>query len=256
LRRLEQEAGVTADTDTPSRTRTLIPKMVHLGVADADRAAGFYREVLGWQTERVEWRGHVRHYVLGDFAVRPCVTDEPGAPAVQLGFEVADVVEAARRVETAGGRVVTDEVEENGRFVAARDDQGVAIAFWNYGRVNPPPPGGWPPIGGLSYFAIQLPDLERGVDFYGRVLGWAFEDEGVPGYRHVADHVEPVAMGISGGADPAVALYFIVDDLESAAARVRDLGGETGEHAVTGPMATIECRDDEGNRFWIAVPAG
>jgi predicted enzyme related to lactoylglutathione lyase len=98
--------------------------------------------------------------------------------------------------------------------------------------------------------------LERGVDFYGRVLGWAFEDEGLPEYRHVADHVEPVAMGISGGAGPAVALYFIVDDLEAAAARVRDLGGETQERAVTGPMATIECRDDEGFTFWVAVPAG
>jgi predicted enzyme related to lactoylglutathione lyase len=255
LRRLEQEAGMPTDIATPTDTRTLIPKMVHLGVSDADRAARFFSEVLGWTTERVEYRGHVRHYVLGDFAVRPCITDEVAAPPVQLGFEVADVAQAVARVEAAAGRIVVDDVEETGRFVAARDDQGVALAFWNYGPPSPPPPGGWPPVGGLAYFAIHVPDLERGTAFYGRVLGWAFEPPDLPDYRHVADHVEPVAMGILGNARPGIALYFIVDDLDSAAARVSALGGEVHERAQTGPMETIECRDDQGLSFRIAVPA-
>jgi predicted enzyme related to lactoylglutathione lyase len=243
------------DIETPTGTRTLIPKMVHLGVGDADRAADFLREVLGWQTERVEWRGHVRHYVLGDFAVRPCITDEPDAPPIQLGFEVADVAAAVARVEQAGGRIVVDETEDTGRFTAARDDQDIALAFWHYGPPSPPPLAGWPPVGGLAYFAIHVPDLERATAFYGRVLGWTFEDSDVPDYRHVADHVEPVAMGIVGNASSRVALYFIVDDLDAAAARVRSLGGEVRRRSRTGPMETIECRGDQGISFNIAVPA-
>lgn len=243
------------DIETSPGTRTLIPKMVHLGVADADRAARFFGEVLGWQTERVEWKGHVRHYVLGDFAVRPCITDELDAPPVQLGFEVADVVASVARVDDAGGRIVVDNVEETGRFVAVRDDQDVALGFWNYGPPSPPALGGWAPVGGLAYFAIHVPDLERGTEFYGRVLDWTFEDADLPDYRHVADHVEPVAMGILGDARPGVALYFIVDDLEAAAATVRALGGEVHERSRTGPMETIECRDPEGLAFHIAVPA-
>lgn len=254
LRRLEEEAGMTTDVDALV-TRTLIPKMVHLGVADADHTARFFNGALGWRTERVEYRGHVRHYVDGDVAVRPCITDEPGAPLIQLGFEVHDVATFADRVEAAGGSIVTDEIESTGRHLAARDDQGVPVAFWNYGPLGPRPAGGWAPPGGLTYFAIRLPDLERGAAFYNRVLGWQYEDAGVPDYRHVADHVEPVAMGIVGGTDPGVALYFVVDDLDDAAARVRALGGDTGARAITGPMDTIECRDDRGLPFWIAVPA-
>jgi predicted enzyme related to lactoylglutathione lyase len=243
------------DIETSTVTRTLIPKMVHLGVADADRAARFFGDVLGWQTERVEWKGHVRHYVLGDFAVRPCITDELDAPPIQLGFEVADVAAAVARVEAAGGRIVVDDVEETGRFVAVRDDQDVALGFWNYGPPSRPPLAGWPPVGGLAYFAIHVPELERGIEFYGRVLDWTFEDADLPDYRHVADHVEPVAMGILGGASPGVALYFIVDELDVAAAMIRSLGGEVSERSRTGPMETIECRDDQGLSFNIAVPA-
>jgi predicted enzyme related to lactoylglutathione lyase len=254
LRRLEQEIGMTTDID-PLVTRTLIPKMVHLGVTDADHTARFFEEALGWETERVEYRGHVRHYVGGDVAVRPCITDEAGAPPVQLGFEVHDVATFVGRVKAAGGSIVTDEVEDTGRYVAVRDDQGVPVAFWNYGPLAARPPGGWAPPGGLTYFAIRLPDLERGTAFYNRVLGWQYEDEDDPDYRHVADHREPVAMGILGSADPGVALYFLVEDLEAAAARIRALGGATGVHAITGPMDTIECRDDRGLPFWIAVPA-
>jgi predicted enzyme related to lactoylglutathione lyase len=255
LRRLEQEAGMPTDLAAPTLTRTLIPKMVHLGVSDADRAARFFGEVLEWQTERVEYRGHVRHYVLGDFAVRPCITDEPGAPPVQLGFEVADVAASVARVLGAGGRIVVDDVEETGRFVAARDDQDVALAFWNYGPPSPPPLGGWPPVGGLAYFAIHVPDVERGIEFYGRVLDWTFEDPEPADYRHVADHVEPVAMGIRGDARPGIWLYFIVRDLDAAVASIRALGGEVLDRSRTGPMDTVECRDDQGLSFRIAIPA-
>jgi predicted enzyme related to lactoylglutathione lyase len=100
-----------------------------------------------------------------------------------------------------------------------------------------------------------VPDLERGAEFYGRVLDWTFEDPDVPDYRHVADHVEPVAMGIRGNAAPGIALYFIVGDLDAAAASVRALGGQVLDPSRTGPMETIECRDDQGLSFRIAIPA-
>jgi predicted enzyme related to lactoylglutathione lyase len=246
---------MTQDLTAP-RTRIVIPKMVYLGSDDPDRAAGFLAEVLGWRTERVEYRGHVRHYVLGDFAVRPCITDEPGASAVQLGFEVQDVAATAQLVEGLGGSVTQDDLDdEEGPFVAVRDNQNIALSFWAGPSPREFDQQGWAPPGGIAYFAICVPDLERATTFYGRLLGWPFENLGDPAYRHVADHVAPVAMGIVGGAaEPRIALYFIVTDLKAAASAVSALGGSAGEPYPTGPMLAVDCHDDRGLSFSIAVP--
>ncbi len=252
---------ISGDLDTqtvhpgPIVPRVPVPAMVHLGVGDADRAAWFFGEVLAWETERREYRGHVRHYVLGEWAVRPCITDEVGAPAVQLGFQVGDVEAMARRVEDLGGVVVRDELDdEEGPFVGVLDDQGVALAFWHTEHGHRVEQHGWAPPGGLSYFAILVPDVERASSFYGDLLGWPFEIVDAPSYRHVGDHVEAVAMGVLGGSPaPGVALYFIVADLEAVASRVRALGGAAGETYVTGPMQAVDCHDDQGLSFSIAV---
>jgi predicted enzyme related to lactoylglutathione lyase len=255
LRRLELERTMEPEQSEALAIRVAVPAMVHLGVGDADRAARFFGEVLGWETERAEYRGHVRHYVLGELGVRPCITDEPGVPDVQLGFQVEDVAGTARLVEELGGTVVQDLLDDDeGPFVAVRDDQGVGLAFWPRGgqRVEPQ---GWAPPGGLAYFAIQVPDVERATTFYGRLLGWPFETVGVPQYQHVADHLGGVAMGILGGEPAAgVALHFIVADLDAAAAKVIALGGTAGEPHPTGPMLAVDCRDDQGLPFSVAIP--
>ncbi|MFC8872169.1 VOC family protein [Streptomyces sp. NPDC057148] len=113
-----------------------------------------------------------------------------------------------------------------------------------------------------SFFELGVADPERGRAFYVGLFGWALEPGptgrgfsigtgGVPGGLHGAD----------AGASPYV--FFRVDDLDAALARVRELGGsvegqgEEGEEdaasaARFGRFAL--CRDDQGSAFGLHEP--
>jgi predicted enzyme related to lactoylglutathione lyase len=57
-----------------------------------------------------------------------------------------------------------------------------------------------------------------------------------------------------GGDASGPELYFMVDDLEAAVARVRELGGEADEPQPTEGGRFSSCRDDQGARFGIWAP--
>jgi predicted enzyme related to lactoylglutathione lyase len=63
------------------------------------------------------------------------------------------------------------------------------------------------------------------------------------------------------GGDEAASpyLFFAVEDIEAAAERVRELGGEAefNEHSGPGPSGTFAfCRDDQGSYFGLHQPPG
>jgi predicted enzyme related to lactoylglutathione lyase len=61
--------------------------------------------------------------------------------------------------------------------------------------------------------------------------------------------------GIHGGQSAAeVRIYFRVDDIEAAAARVRALGGEVLSIDEYESGGNAECRDDQGLRFDLFRP--
>jgi uncharacterized protein len=114
--------------------------------------------------------------------------------------------------------------------------------------------------GEVSFFSVGVGDLARARAFYGELLGWAFEEVsgglvisggGVPGGVHGGDE----------GAHPY--LFFRVDDLDAALARVTGLGGarvpvgdeghgDGEEVARFGRFAL--CRDDQGSTFGLHEP--
>ncbi len=123
----------------------------------------------------------------------------------------------------------------------------------------------------VKLFRVILPvtDIEQAARFYGPVLG----DEGrrvSPG-RHYFDCegttlacYDPAADGDSSVAAPNPEyLYFAVDDVEAAYARVQEAGGtlESLDDTEVGPMGEIVvrpwgersfyARDPFGNRFCI-----
>lgn len=107
--------------------------------------------------------------------------------------------------------------------------------------------------GDLVYYWIPVPDAERAKAFYGEVLGWEFEAGRAPDGLQVTN-TEPHA-GISGSSEAShPQVCFMVDDLEAAMEKVRDLGGKTGEPQPGGPGRSVECRDDQGTSFhlWAA----
>ena len=252
-RRLEEELGMTARADDTSPTLGGVLAMVHLGVADADRAMRFYGPLFGWEAERVEVDGHVRHYVTNTTGVQPVLVGEPGYPEVRLGFHVDDPAAARSTVEALGGSIESVDPEE-GRWFLAADPAGTPIVCWRPdGRYDDRRT--WSPVRGeLQYFQIDVPDAAPVLPFYAALLGWAFEDNPAPDYVHVAGHDAPVANGIqSAAAEARVRLFFEVGDLGEGEDLVGSLGGTVGERYEWGPMEAVACTDDQGTRFVLSV---
>jgi uncharacterized protein len=117
--------------------------------------------------------------------------------------------------------------------------------------------------GELALFEIGVQDPERGRAFYGDLLGWRFE----PGPSGAGFVIEaPNVPGGMHGSDPEAApyLFFAVDDMDAALARVRELGGSVEEADVEGDEQSVArfgrfqlCRDDQGSPFGLhQKPAG
>lgn len=251
-RRLEEELDMTSVDDTTTPV-TGVLAMVHLGVADADRAMRFYGPLFGWEAERVEVDGHVRHYVTNAAGVQPVLVGEPGYPEVRLGYHVDDPAAARATVERLGGTVESVDPDE-GRWFLAADPAGTPLVLWRPdGRYDDRRT--WSPSRGeLQYFQIDVPDADAVLPFYAALLGWAYEDNPAPDYVHVASHQAPVANGIQSAASEArVRLFFEVGDLDAGEELVRSLGGAVGERYEWGPMEAVACTDDQGTRFVLSV---
>ena len=114
--------------------------------------------------------------------------------------------------------------------------------------------------GEVAFFELGVEDVRRGRAFYEGLFGWRFETGpsgegftigtgGVPGGMHGGDK----------GAAPY--LFFRVDDMEAALARVRELGGvvegmdvESDEDSVARWGRFKLCRDDQGSPFGLHQP--
>ena len=114
--------------------------------------------------------------------------------------------------------------------------------------------------GELGFFELGVEDPERGRAFYEALFGWRF-DRGPSGQGY-AIATPSIAGGIHGGDRGATPyLFFRVDDIEAAAARVRELGGRIDEFDGDGDADSVErfgrfklCRDDQGSPFGLHQP--
>ncbi len=113
--------------------------------------------------------------------------------------------------------------------------------------------------GGVSFFGLGVGDPAKGREFYGELFGWTMA-AGPSGQDHGFQiQTENIRGGLHGGdrgAEPY--LFFEVEDAETAAERVRQLGGEAefNEHSGPGPSGTfVFCRDDQGSPFGLHQPA-
>jgi predicted enzyme related to lactoylglutathione lyase len=110
------------------------------------------------------------------------------------------------------------------------------------------------------FFELGVADADRARAFYTGVFGWAMEP-GPSGNGYTID-AGGVRGGLHGGDPEAVPyLFFGVDDIEAALARVRELGGEVLDTDVEGDAASVArfgrfklCRDDQGSPFGLHQP--
>ena len=109
-------------------------------------------------------------------------------------------------------------------------------------------------LGDVGYVTLEVPDGERARRFYEALFGWTLNASGEPGSFHISSITPPAGIHGSAESEPDVHLYFRVDDIETVAARVRELGGEVLSMTSYDSGGNAECVDDQGLRFELFRP--
>jgi uncharacterized protein len=108
----------------------------------------------------------------------------------------------------------------------------------------------------LVHFEIPAGNTAKAREFWSGLFGLQFQEmPGSPTEYHMTQFSDT-----TGGAiyepDPAdkrgTRAYFSVDDINSGAARVKELGGEAGDALPVPGMGWFSiCKDTEGNEFGL-----
>jgi uncharacterized protein len=105
-----------------------------------------------------------------------------------------------------------------------------------------------------SHIEIGVPDTDRARKFYGELLGWSYD--ATP--NGASADTGGIPAGIHADSQgPDVIVFFAVDDIEAAARRIVELGGEVDEAGEDGETGRYlyACRDDQGVTFGLHQPA-
>lgn len=111
------------------------------------------------------------------------------------------------------------------------------------------------------WFEIGVADAAKARTFYGRLLGWEFETGPSGDDRGAVIRTPGIDGGLHGDDQGASSyLFFRVDDMDAALARVSELGGQVKPAPGGDPEQDSEfgrfalCRDDQGSSFGLHQP--
>jgi uncharacterized protein len=220
---------------------------------DPEKAVSFYTELFGWEaTNLMSPESSGKYYVCKRRGrdVAAISSERGGAPSVPawntyIWAESAD--DTVSKVTEAGGSVVIEPFDrlDAARVAVVADPAGAVFGVWQPGEhmgarlVNEP--GAW------SMSQLNTPDQDDAKVFYGAVFGWETDTfdmgEGeitlwrLPGYvggepgQPVSREVVGVMVPLSGDPSPGDAsaywsVDFWVDDVDAAALKTAELGGE------------------------------
>ena len=104
--------------------------------------------------------------------------------------------------------------------------------------------------GDLYYFNLAVADPARAERFYAEVLGWEIHG------GHIANiSAPPGSVSDYYPNDVGARLWFVVDDIQAAVAKVRELGGTATEPTDSESGWSSDCTDDQGTVFCLSVPS-
>ncbi|MBA8991633.1 hypothetical protein FHW23_002911 [Curtobacterium pusillum] len=115
------------------------------------------------------------------------------------------------------------------------------------------------PQGVPSWIDARQPDPDAAQAFYGGLFGWDFEERlppGAPGSYRIASIGGREVGAIASSDGPASwTTYLAVDDADTVAARVVELGGTAGTPEDAGPGGaagrSVDCVDPRGAVFGL-----
>jgi len=260
-------------TTEPDRSTTMSQVITpYLCVHDANAALDWYRSYFGANVSNViAWEGRVGHaeldvagavFYLSDEATQQGVAApirDGSHTSVSIVIQVAAVEQFVERA-MSGGATVQRPIEDGhgSRSAWIIDPFGHR---WNVGtpvldaeqlaaRRAPSEP---------YYMTLATPDVDRGAEFYGAVLGWEFQDQGNGG-RHVTNTKMPIGLRAPdnpfGNTGPGeIQMWFSVRDFDDAVERVRVAGGTVTELNAYDSGREAICEDDQGAAFKLSEPA-
>jgi uncharacterized protein len=125
-------------------------------------------------------------------------------------------------------------------------------------RAARPPPNdtkGDPMAGQMVHVEIPAGDTAKAREFWSSLFGWQFQAfEGSPS-EYLMTRLSETSGGAifqAEGSERGPRVYFDVDDINTGAARVKELGGESDDPMpVPGMGWFATCTDSEGNKFGL-----
>ncbi|MEZ5098276.1 MAG: VOC family protein [Thermoleophilia bacterium] len=239
------------------------PCWIDLFSSDTDGATAFYGDLLGWRAELPE-EGFGGYFVFtrdGE-VVAGCMAND-GSAGMPDTWSVYLATDDAERVATDavahGGQVHVPPmaIAENGTMTFLADQAGAAIGAWQANRMQGFTVRG--EVGTPYWFELFTLDYDRSVDFYRTVFRWdAHTASDAPEFRYTTLGVgEGQLAGIMDmtpylpeGAPAEWSIYFRVEDVDAALARVEQLGGAVVHGAEDTPYGRLaEAADPTGARF-------
>lgn len=230
-----------------------------------DKAASeaFYGRVVGWSMADSGMPGG--HYTLGRVDERPTVgfmakveQCDVNAPPGWLGYVGVDDVDATiERAKALGGALLFGPmtVEGVGPFAVVADPQGAALGIiapaFDTTPLQPMSPGS------IGWHELYTTNAAAGFAFYAELFGWT-KDVAYPMPPFGDYQLFATDRGAVGGmmknpqGDFAFWGYvFAVADIDAAAERLREAGGEVlnGPMEVPGGAFVIQASDPQGVFF-------
>ena len=289
---LESTMTVTDTEVNADVSRVAVPEpqaqsiTAYISVRNAAAAIAFYIEAFGAVelSRLVGDDGRIGHAEITIGNSKMMLADEypeidslgpesRGGPSCLFVLEVPDVDESFQRAVAAGATVTRPIADEPyGRMGQVTDPFGhrwmlstppsAGVDRAEYARISKDE--GYELIegrqlkhhneGDLYYFTLPVHDLSRAQAFFTAVLGWQFPD---PQQGHIANISAPPGgiATVTGDASTRAQLWFVVDDIHAAVAKVRELGGSATDPVNYDSGWSADCVDDQGTTFNLSVPA-
>jgi predicted enzyme related to lactoylglutathione lyase len=105
--------------------------------------------------------------------------------------------------------------------------------------------------GEVVHYEIAAADVDRAQRFWSGLFGWQFGESAMPGMEYrMARTGDQSGAALYPGETGHPNVYFGVDDIDAATAKVRELGGSAEEKQPVPSMGWfVACKDSEGNAF-------
>jgi uncharacterized protein len=229
-----------------------------IGAAEFDGQIDFYRELFGWQVQKVADGYATVDTQAGSGLGGGIGKSSDGTPWVSFYVGASDLKATLQRAEALGGATELDVtvIPDLLTFAMFRDPDGNLVGLVespdsDQAETRGPSAGDGAPV---DWFEVLGADAERTQRFYCDLFGWTPAASGAPAYHLVQAEEAGIGGGLGSGAGHVWAtLYAKVPDVEATLAKAERLGGSRvyGPDQVDDHMKTGAFRDPASNVFGV-----